>query len=792
VFANPKRKSQLSLEPAAPGSIARIWANPLWRVIAIALIPVALLGLAAAVAPSFNYDRWDNFEGSTPLVAESHSQWLHGHVPQWSPHSFMGEPLIAIMQSGVFYLPYTLCLLATKVFALPLGSLPLLSVLMHSAIAVLGWYFLFARLGVRPVIGLLFGAGFALGGYWTDLSAVWIFMAPQCSWLPWLLYAIVRLAADGSRWSAALLAAVLTMEMFIGFLQIAIYSWLLVGLFTAGYLFFAEKSVKRLPAFLAAGGIAALASGPLLIPAFLYLRETPRGQPLSMEDFLGRSATPATAADILLPVYNYPNGFMRFKRSIYMHQGAWVAPAVVGALLLWCFQRRRGSNKEQARLWKVFGIALFCALIFYLMALGSNGFLLPLTYRIPLWSSMKWPFRIIPMCLAALTLAGGIGLELFWREERNGKLAWVVSSACVLFSLILLWINTGHAVFSSDRLGGTLGIICLIAGLAAMWTVLPARRGLPRAVLLAAAATQLVALVAFCHANLGFKTYPDVTIGPEELGINPQYRVLPLSQYNYTPDLVAGEYANFSSALRYGYDSVTGTQSAGLLPAHYDFWFGVDVDGVLPANNHNLLGSSLLRSFNTRYLVVAKDDDPSMSAMNSIGAYKLKTTLSRTLVYEDPGAMPRLFFARKVIERPDAFPEELRSNGEPATTAITDLSYTGEPGPRLAAADVIGFDWRDNIVHAQVRASGKSFLVISATYSKGWKAWVDHVRTAVVPVNGMIMGIDVPAGASEIQLRYDTPGLGIGVTMFLVALLLIAGWNWLPGIGRARVTGVRS
>jgi hypothetical protein len=68
-------------------------------------------------------------------------------------------------------------------------------------------------------------------------------------------------------------------------------------------------------------------------------------------------------------------------------------------------------------------------------------------------------------------------------------------------------------------------------------------------------------------------------------------------------------------------------------------------------------------------------------------------------------------------------------------------------------------------------------LVISEAWAPGWVAWVDGNASAVLRVGGAFQGVEVPAGARLIKLRYQpagwTWGLRLGGVGFLGLLVLI-------------------
>lgn len=65
-----------------------------------------------------------------------------------------------------------------------------------------------------------------------------------------------------------------------------------------------------------------------------------------------------------------------------------------------------------------------------------------------------------------------------------------------------------------------------------------------------------------------------------------------------------------------------------------------------------------------------------------------------------------------------------------------------------------------------------SFLCLSIPYSKGWSIYVDGNEQELIRTNIAYMGTYVKAGKHNITLRYETPGLKIGLILAAIAVVL--------------------
>ncbi len=76
-------------------------------------------------------------------------------------------------------------------------------------------------------------------------------------------------------------------------------------------------------------------------------------------------------------------------------------------------------------------------------------------------------------------------------------------------------------------------------------------------------------------------------------------------------------------------------------------------------------------------------------------------------------------------------------------------------------------------------------LVISEAWAPGWAAWVDGNASSVLRVGGAFQGVEVPAGARSIKLRYQPAGWTWGLRLGGVGLLGLLVLVWKARRGNA-------
>lgn len=68
-------------------------------------------------------------------------------------------------------------------------------------------------------------------------------------------------------------------------------------------------------------------------------------------------------------------------------------------------------------------------------------------------------------------------------------------------------------------------------------------------------------------------------------------------------------------------------------------------------------------------------------------------------------------------------------------------------------------------------------LVVAETHAPGWRATLDQRTVAIETVDGLLMGVALPAGRGTVELTYRPPGLLAGAILSLLGLIALA-WGW--------------
>lgn len=198
--------------------------------------------------------------------------WKSGEVPLWNPYSFTGTPLLANVQSAVFYPLNALFFVGS--FSTMWGVLILLTPLLASS-----FFYLWMRGHVSVLPALLGAVAFALSGFMAGWMT-WGTIGHVGLWLPLMLLAIDKMTdSTKRRWRIVYVTASVS-SLFAGHLQTALY----VQMISALYAYIILGSLKKSCILTVT---CLLLAGVQLAPTVEFILHSARSQDISgVEGFL--------------------------------------------------------------------------------------------------------------------------------------------------------------------------------------------------------------------------------------------------------------------------------------------------------------------------------------------------------------------------------------------------------------------------------------------------------------------------------------------------------------------------
>jgi hypothetical protein len=176
--------------------------------------------------------------------------------------------------------------------------------------------------------------------------------------------------------------------------------------------------------------------------------------------------------------------------------------------------------------------------------------------------------------------------------------------------------------------------------------------------------------------------------------------------------------------------------------------------------NPNILGL-----LNVRYVVSDKHID--------LPHLRLVYSYSGTNVYLNEMNLPRAFLVSGIIHS-KSYDESLQllEKADPQKYAIVekDVALKNDT-PQLEGNVQIVSNFPDEI-DIRTQTNREAMLIYSEVWVPGWKATINRKSVPVLRVDAGLIGLVVPPGSSEINIRYDPLGWKAGWSITVVSLIL--------------------
>lgn len=166
-----------------------------------------------------------------------------------------------------------------------------------------------------------------------------------------------------------------------------------------------------------------------------------------------------------------------------------------------------------------------------------------------------------------------------------------------------------------------------------------------------------------------------------------------------------------------------------------------------------------------------KITDCTVSKLNTEETYEYYATdKNGTKIYINNNAKDLLYFPEKV-EYMDSYEDLYVTKNN---YNVDQVAYTACESFELGSGtqNILIKNYTSNVLNATVEAEDKSYLCFSQCYSKNWTVYIDDIPYKPDLVNGIIMGIEVPAGVHEITFKYSDYMYNVG---FLITVVVCLG-----------------
>ena len=729
-------------------------------------------------------------------VAQAFHRW---ELPLWDRHMAAGFPVMAGIQSGVFYPP-------SAIFALlPFFSAIRVGFLFHYSIAVSGSFILFRWWKCPPYISAIGAILFTFGGTIVSLTNV-LNHFQSAVWLPWGILLCERTLIIGCRKNLPLFVLVLLCQFLGGSPEIFAMS---LGLMLVDAIrLHHEKTIpslaKALGIFTAAGIITMGLSMVQLLPALELISRSRRHQAIPTIEAYAWSLQPWSLIGLLAPMVEADTTTSLGVRLLFSDQVPFLISHYLGIIVivgtgLWLRYVRTTGR-----------LTLLILLIVSLcLAFGRFTPVYPFLYEhIALLRVVRFPEKFFFLTFALLIFVAVRGLSRLSEIERLNS-QWPSSMAICLLSawsvvyVLLRW-NTPLLIEFLAHQGSTdVGIPVTAPTLASIFFTLERQIALSLVVALLFILNRFRVLrAALFEFLLVITVFLDLAVAHKPLQflrdadfINKAPRILASppadhSRLFYYPPGNSLHPSYLSVLAKPSYDKTTALPFNNLLPNAgilFGFEYFQDIDALAREDYNDFLyfanplprekRSKLLGALSVRYLISFRQlEIPEIKLVKEFPEHF-------SWLYEIPNPVPRVYVVSHPIydQDPMSTLRRLASDDfDPRREVVVDaptrvtpqVSFRGDARIKLYQNDQVQID-------AQLNEPG--MLVLTDAFYPGWKAFVDGKEQKILRANYLFRAVELGPGNHNVEFVYDPISFKIGllISSLPAALLIVVpavGW----------------
>jgi hypothetical protein len=326
----------------------------------------------------------DNLDGGLPFFIEMGHHLLNGQLPTVSNHLFGGN--YDFLRDPVYFNWHPFYLLVSLLAGTPFRNAIIdvdafgLYLLANAGFVVLACYLrkeMVLIIGDRWILFLALSFTYSISALTTGAS--WLTFLGNQSALPWLVLGILQ-----KSWRRGLgLVTLFSLHQLLGgHLSPTVSSSILISLFALG-MSIARRSWQPLATWLTGYALALVVISPLLIPMLEGFFSSDRSQGVALDD---------------MQANNIP--FLSFPTSLFLGMALWILTthdyphttytlALGSSAAIWCLIPALASRAK----WRRVDLVTAVMLVFIAVLVCRPVWITEIMMRLPLFRSMRWPFR---------------------------------------------------------------------------------------------------------------------------------------------------------------------------------------------------------------------------------------------------------------------------------------------------------------------------------------------------------------------------------------------------------------
>ena len=773
------------LVPAGP--VSRSWTR--WDLAALAAIVAIAVAIyhRVVLGGEILFAR-DVLPYIVPGRAYASERFLSGEMPLWNPNAFCGMPFIADISNGVFD--------PIQLLFSPLPAIRAVSfaVVAYHILAATGAYVLGRRLGCGPAAALIAGVVFGFSGYLISMDDS-VFYLAGVAWTPWVLWAVDRLCGKISYGRLLTVAGLHACVCLTGDVQ-----WTYVmALMSVGYAAVASDPGRRLRTagwVTLAGTVALMLTAFQLLPFAEVAFASRRATGLDVTESLSWAMHPLRIVELGVPTpfgavgddqTFWARGLVNNDHGIPWSQGIYLG---IGALMFCTVAWR---SKRARFFFAVTTVGL-------LLALGPHTPVGEWAQALPLWSSFRYPEKMIAMITFGLAMASGLGVQqaLHGRRWLGPTVVFVVLAiawlACLVFRADILSAVSAHIethgvrhVVPDDATSRIIDALLWVLGLSGAITGMLALHASKRVSKRSTVITITMVLIfdLLLQASAIQRTVPaepftdDVPLA--RLAEDSQFPEAPGRLYRYDlPFLVAQpiEPSMLNTAASLWQWQTLRPNMGYLNGVQYTLGYGVGMS----------------RDFEALWQTITTDEDLAftLTATEHLLGLMSADDYANRARYEPlvdiPGQNVRLLRFRKAVPRvrvvydiigvsshDEALEALIGADFDPARSVVVTGADDQRSEREPTKVEVIRAD--PEHIAVQVSTTADGVLLVADSWNAGWRARVDGKPVDIEHANYLFRAVGLSAGEHTVEMEFSPTSWRVGrAVSAATALIVVLGF----------------
>ncbi|MCH7952240.1 YfhO family protein [Patescibacteria group bacterium] len=697
----------------------------------------------------------------------------NGELPLWNPYAFSGTPLLANMQSAIFY-PVNVIFLLIQNFPFAWAAYIISAVLLSSL-----FMFLFLKSLKLSVASALFGSiAFAASGYmivWLE----WGVIAHAIIWLPLSLFAIKRWWESKKVRFLVLFVFSASSTIFAGYPQGAAYNLLIVA---SWFIFLLKTTAKRqrlsitLPVIVSAMFVIGITTVQWVPTAQLYFHSAMRGE---VSQSLSREAALPFPhfATVLAPDY-FGNRVTddywaksRFSGVDYMDADLYVGAVTLLFAAFALLKKKKTEETKWLSVLLVLGVVLGAKtpIISFIANLG-----------IPVLSTGA-AAKALVISIFALCALGAFGFQQMIdhkQPDKRRQAIWIVGGLYTVLFIVSVFLDPTKAVIARKSLIIPGVAFSIGAFLLLKKSPTAARRTVVGSVLIAVLAGELL-----LHAEkiLPFSS-PAFAYPKHELIEQLRAR----SGYERVAGFWDSEIAtNFPTAFRLysteGYDPLYIRRYGEFMTAAEKG----ELPDIVPRSDADITQTNetnrnrLIDLTSVKY-IPAKVTNPEETweeepLKYDPSRFKLVWQEGKFKIYENLHSLPKakLFYNWRIISEDAEIIQTLYDQQfDPHKIVLLEKDPAIEQTEDAEGKARI-VSYKAMSVETETESKKPAILLLTDSYYPGWKATLDGKPAEILRANYTFRAIVVPRGKHIVVFRYEPKGFMLGAKISVVSIFLL-------------------